>query len=73
MPDTTNAARAICRSRVLPVSFFISFPLSRRICKTHSILICSGVRHPGSNNAGEHAKMIKALGREVATFSGLKG
>ena len=30
--------------------------------------ICSGVLHSGSNNAGEHTKILNAFAREVATF-----
>jgi hypothetical protein len=37
-----------------------------------AILICSGVRHSGSNSAGEHTKMLSAFARDVATFNRFK-
>jgi hypothetical protein len=37
-----------------------------------AIFICSGGQHSGSNNAGEHTKILKAFAREVATFNRFK-
>lgn len=42
-------------------------------CKNiFAIFVCSGVRHSGSNNAGEHTKMLNVLAREVAILSRFK-
>jgi hypothetical protein len=45
---------------------------SRYLQNAFAIRICSGVRHSGSNSAGEHTKMLKAFAREVATFNRFK-
>jgi hypothetical protein len=46
--------------------------ISKYLQNAFAMRICSGVRHSGSNNAGEHTKMLNARAREVATFSRFK-
>jgi len=54
------------------VSFFFRHKRvasSRYLQNPFAIFICSGVWHSGSNSAGEHTNMLKALAREAATFN----
>jgi hypothetical protein len=45
--------------------------ISKYLQNAFAIRICSGVQHSGSNNAGEHTKMLKAFAC-VATFNRFK-
>jgi hypothetical protein len=45
------------------------FAISEYLQNAFAMRICSGVRHSGSNNAGEQTKMLKHFAREVATFN----
>jgi len=58
----------VCPIRNLAIIYSL-VAISRYLQKAFAIRICSGVRHSGSNNAGEQTKILNDFAREVATFN----
>ena len=68
--------RSQCRRSMLltsrPCDSYSVVDNSRYRQNAFAICICSGVRHSGSNRAGEHTRMLKHFARDVATFRRFK-